>query len=222
MVKTKRKEITKFDVPRLWGYSTMGWEYVEFAGTFGDLLLIWDDDMFKSNNCYKGERWLCVEGVLTKTNFSWAFCLVYGEHRREEKRVVWEELSYIVGLSQVPFCFLGDFNEMLHVEERKGTNSLPVSAEEFKNWVHDMQLMDLPLNDRKFTWFRGRSCSRIDRVLVNIEWTEKFSELRLKGRPRRLLDHYSLIVEDNRVGGGPRPFRSLDSWFTHEDFSEDD
>ncbi|XP_025669884.1 uncharacterized protein [Arachis hypogaea] len=72
--------------------------------------------------------------------------------------------------------------------------------------------------ERKYTWFRGRSCSRIDRVLVNIEWTEKFSDIRLKGGPRGLSDHCPLILEVTRIGGGPRPFRSLDSWFTHEEF----
>ncbi|XP_057755764.1 uncharacterized protein LOC130974943 [Arachis stenosperma] len=120
-------------------------------GLQGGLLLIWDDDLFKANNCYKGERWLCVERVMMKNNFNCAVCLVYGAHEREEKRVVWEELSYVVGLCQ---------------------------------------LVDLSLNDRKFTWFRGRSCSRIDRVLVNIEWVEEFPDVRLKGGPRGLSDHY--------------------------------
>ncbi|XP_016173366.1 uncharacterized protein LOC107615862 [Arachis ipaensis] len=179
LVETKRQDFTKFDVARIWGWNNVGWEFVESAGASGGLLLIWDDDLFKANNCYKGERWLCVEGVMMKNNFNCAVCLVYGAHEREEKRVVWEELSYVAGLCQ---------------------------------------LVDLPLNDRKFTWFRGRSCSRIDRVLVNIEWIEEFPDVRLKGGPRGLSDHCPLIVEDKRIGGGPRPFRTLDSWFTHEDF----
>ncbi|KAL4343819.1 hypothetical protein AHAS_Ahas11G0116500 [Arachis hypogaea] len=32
---------------------------------------------------------------------------------------------------------------------------LIASAEEFKTWVHDTELVDLVLNDRLFTWFRG-------------------------------------------------------------------
>ncbi|XP_072081146.1 uncharacterized protein [Arachis hypogaea] len=218
LVETKRQVLTKFDVARIWGYSSVGWEYVESTGASGGLLLMWDNELFKAVNCNKGEKWLCVEGVMMKTNFTCAFCLVYGVHEREEKRVVWEELSYVAGLCQVPFCFFGNFNDFLHIEERKGASSISVSAEEFKNWVQDMQLLDLPLNDRKFTWFRGRSCSRIDRVLVNIEWMEEFPDVRLKGGPRGLSDHCPLIVEDKRVGDGPRPFRSLDSWFTHDGF----
>ncbi|XP_057760162.1 uncharacterized protein LOC130980508 [Arachis stenosperma] len=218
VIETKREVISKFDVARIWGYSTIGWEYVESRGALGGLLLMWDDAIFKSSNCYKGERWLCVEGVLTKSNFNCAFYLVYGALGREDKRVVWEELSYIVGLCQVHFCLFGDFNEILQIEERKGAINLLASAEEFRDWVHDMQLVDLPLNDRKFTWFRGRSCSRIDRVLVNIEWFEKFPNIRIKGGPRGLSDHWPLIVKVLRVSRGLRLFRSLDSWFTHEGF----
>ncbi|XP_072074014.1 uncharacterized protein [Arachis hypogaea] len=184
----------------------------------GGLLLIWDEGVFQVDQRYKGERWLCVEGVLTKTNFRCAFCLVYGAHGREAKRGVWEELSYVAGLCQIPFCFLGDFNEILQVEDRKGATSLMASSEEFKEWVRDIQLIDLPLTDRKYTWFRGHSCSRIDRVMVNVEWTEVFPDIRIKGGPRGLSDHCPVIMELTRVTGPPRPFRSLDAWFTHEGF----
>nr|XP_025675981.1 uncharacterized protein LOC112776161 [Arachis hypogaea] len=113
---------------------------------------------------------------------------------------------------------MGDFNEVIQIEERKGQDRLTTSAEDFKDWIQDMQLLDLPLNNRKFTWFRGRSCSCIDRVLLSVEWIEEFSKIRLKGGPRGLSDHCPIIVEDSKFRGGPRPFQSLDSWFTYEGF----
>nr|XP_025703077.1 uncharacterized protein LOC112803834 [Arachis hypogaea] len=164
------------------------------------------------------ERWLCVEGVMLKSGFNCAFMLVFGAHNRDEKTHVWEELSYIAGLCQVLCCFLGGFNEIVHVEERKDATSLPRSAEDFKVWIQDMHLVDLSLTDRKFTWFRGRSCSRIDRALVNVEWLEEFPKTRLRRGPRGLSDHCPIIVEDKKLRGGPRPFRSLDSWFAHDGF----
>ncbi|XP_057730747.1 uncharacterized protein LOC130946081 [Arachis stenosperma] len=196
----------------------MGWEYVESDGASGGLLLIWDDGFFKLRNCYKGERWLCVERILSEKSVDCAFFLVYGAHTRDEKRVVWEELSYMAGLCPGVCCFLGDFNEIGQVEERRGLESLPLSTQDYKNWVHDMGLVDLPISDRKFTWFRGQSCSRIDRALVSLEWLEAFPETRLRGGSRGLSDHCPIIVEEKRLRVGPRPFRSLDSWFTHEGF----
>ncbi|XP_016172882.1 uncharacterized protein LOC107615313 [Arachis ipaensis] len=40
----------------------------------------------------------------------------------------------------------------------------------------------------------------------------------MRGGPRVLSNHCPMIVEDTRVSGSPRPFRSLDSWFTYEGF----
>ncbi|XP_025636103.1 uncharacterized protein [Arachis hypogaea] len=179
---------------------------------------MWDIMLFRMNNCYKGEIWLCVEGVLLKNDYRCAFCLVYGAHTRAGKLAVWEELSFIAGLCQVSICYMGDFNEVTQVEERKDQDRLTASAEDFKSWVQDMQLVDLPLNDRNYTWFRGSSCSRIDRVLVSLEWTEEFPEIRLKGGPRGLSDHCPIIVQNTICRDGLRPFRSLDSCFTHEGF----
>ncbi|XP_016193022.1 uncharacterized protein LOC107633948 [Arachis ipaensis] len=218
LIETKKEVLTKFDVVQLWGNDVVGWEFVGSEGASGGLLLMWDETVFNMRNCHKGARWLCVDGVLVKNNFRCAFCLVYGEHIREEKLIVWEELSFISGLCQLPFCFMGDFNEITQVEERKGATSMLVSAVEFKDWIQDMELVDLVLSDCRFTWFRGQSCSRIDRVLVSLEWLEEFPETRLRGGPRGLSDHCPLVMDVTRMGGGPKPFRSLDSWFTHDGF----
>ncbi|XP_057754649.1 uncharacterized protein LOC130973966 [Arachis stenosperma] len=121
-------------------------------------------------------------------------------------------------VSGAALCFGGDFNEILHLEERKGVTTLSASAAEFRTWINDMELIDLPLNDRTYTWFRGQLCSRIDRSLVSLEWLDVYPETRLRSGPRGLSDHCPLVMEDSRRIEGPRPFRSLNSWFTHEGF----
>ncbi|XP_016199516.1 uncharacterized protein LOC107640514 [Arachis ipaensis] len=113
---------------------------------------------------------------------------------------------------------MGNFNEIVHIEERKGATSLSASAEDFRTWINDMELMDLTLNDHKYTLFRGQSCSHIDRILVRLEWLDAYPDTQLRGEPRGLSDHCSLIVEDRRIVQGSRPFHSLDSWFTHKGF----
>ncbi|KAL4307216.1 hypothetical protein AHAS_Ahas16G0256100 [Arachis hypogaea] len=140
LVETKKELVTNLDVSRIWGRDGACWEFVSSIGTYGGLLLIWDEGIFKLTNCYKGDRCLCVEGVVVKDNFNCAICLVYGPHERAKKASVWEELSYIAGLVQVPFCCLGDFNEILHLEERKGATRLSASAEDFRAWINDMEL----------------------------------------------------------------------------------
>ncbi|KAL4381057.1 hypothetical protein AHAS_Ahas04G0095400 [Arachis hypogaea] len=110
------------------------------------------------------------------------------------------------------------FNKIVHIEERKGTTNLSASAEDFRAWINDIELVDLTINDRKYTWFRGHSRSHIDRSLVNLEWLDVYPDTHLRRGPRGLSDHCPLIVEDRRIAQGPRPFCSLDTWFTHEGF----
>lgn len=65
---------------------------------------------------------------------------------------------------------LGDFNEIIKVEERRGQQAETASMRDFKQWLEDCLLIDLPFKNRKFTWRRGKSQSRIDRVLCEGEF----------------------------------------------------
>ncbi|PNY11564.1 hypothetical protein L195_g008173 [Trifolium pratense] len=73
------------------------------------------------------------------------------------------------------WCIAGDFNSISSVEERRGLSqgTSPTSEmREFRSFVEDLELEDLPLLGRRFTWFHsnGRAMSRIDRFLVSPEW----------------------------------------------------
>ncbi|XP_057724120.1 uncharacterized protein LOC130940088 [Arachis stenosperma] len=71
---------------------------------------------------------------------------------------------------------------------------------------------------RKFAKQKAKMRRRIDRAMVSIEWLEAFPETCLRGGPRGLSDYCLIIVEDKMMWSGLRPFRSLDSCFTHEGF----
>ncbi|MCI31605.1 frigida-like protein, partial [Trifolium medium] len=123
------------------------------------------------------------------------------------------------------WCVIGDFNAVLQLDERRGVNSqsmLDVSLEsrEFNNLVTDMDLMDLPVLGRKFTWFHpnGRAMSRIDRAMVSEEWVNFWGISSLWVLPRSVSDHCPLILRSGNVDWGPRPFRFNNHWLQNKDF----
>lgn len=65
---------------------------------------------------------------------------------------------------------MGDFNAVTRVEERKGRNDGCLSQEiiEFNNCIADMELIDVVVAGKKFSWFcsDGISMSRFDRFIV--------------------------------------------------------
>lgn len=86
----------------------------------------------------------------------------------------------------------------------------------FRDWVKDNNLIDIPLNGRKFTWKRGNSKSKLDRILCDHNWFIKFPNLTLKASHTHVSDHVSLILNLEMVNNwGPKPFRSLDTWLVH-------
>ena len=81
-----------------------------------------------------------------------------------------------------------------------------------------MCLFDLDIHGRKFTWSKGSSSSRIDKMTAETEWLLKFLDMKLKALPSKLSDHSPLFLEVSSQGRNPKPFRCLDAWFTHSDF----
>lgn len=73
--------------------------------------------------------------------------------------------------------YVGDFNAVTSASERRGINDqvspgVVLECQEFKGFLDDMFLFDLPLLGRKFTWFlpNGPAMSRLDRILLSEGW----------------------------------------------------
>lgn len=93
----------------------------------------------------------------------------------------------------------------------------------FHDSISDFFLIDLPLTNIHHTWSNFRaaaSCSRIDRNSVTKEWMEKLLKTHLKGLPRLVSDHVSLIIDTNHPKGGPTPFRFENMWFLRKELKQ--
>ena len=79
----------------------------------------------------------------------------------------------------------------------------------FNSFLGDMDLEDLNVLGRCFTWYHpnGRSMSRIDRMLVSEEWEMVWGESALWVMPRDVSDHCPLVLKNGGWSWGPTPFR---------------
>jgi hypothetical protein len=91
---------------------------------------------------------------------------------------------------------------------------------EFGDFIVSMDLVDLPLLGRKFTWFHpnGSSMSRIDRFLISEEWLNDWGGCSLWSLPRDISDHCPLILKRSNFDWGPKPFRFNNHWLVHKDY----
>jgi hypothetical protein len=90
----------------------------------------------------------------------------------------------------------------------------------FGDFIRSMDLVDLPVLGRRFSWFHsnGISMSRIDRMLVSEDWLTLWNSPSLWILSRSVSDHCPLVLRTNCVDWGPKPFRFNNHWLHHKDF----
>ncbi|XP_057734785.1 uncharacterized protein LOC130950290 [Arachis stenosperma] len=205
-------------IRNLWGDNSIDWAGVESSSSVGGIICMWRNNFLVCSDIFRSDRWIVVKGCIKELRFDCAICVVYGPHLRDEKKAFWDGLMEVKKTVGVPIMYGGDFNKILKEEERKGNRTLSQSSREFKQWVSHMELMDMNLSGRRFTWYGGKCCSRIDRVFVDCEWQEVTKDLCLKGLNRALSDHCPLLLASEDLNWGSKPFRTMDAWLLHGNF----
>ncbi|GKU90763.1 hypothetical protein SLEP1_g4714 [Rubroshorea leprosula] len=147
---------------------------------------------------------------------------VYSPCDIEGKRLLWEEIKKAVTTSRGNWCVLGDFNAVKSQHERVGSSGNIREMREFKQFIHDSGLVDLPLVGRKFTCYHsnGNAISRLDRILLSEEWLLNWEDVTQWGLKRTISDHCPVILKNEKVDWGPKPFRLFDVWMEKPGFRE--
>ncbi|WJX17552.1 hypothetical protein P8452_07455 [Trifolium repens] len=91
---------------------------------------------------------------------------------------------------------------------------------EFGSFLEDLELVDLNLLGRRFTWYQpnGRAMSRLDRILISDEWANRWGNCSLWALPRDVSDHCPLILKYLQEEWGPKPFRFKNFWLENKKF----
>jgi exonuclease III len=125
---------------------------VDSAEKSGGLALFWDDGIVVDIKNYSQRH---INGVVFGRGFEvpWNFTGFYG-HPNASKRVeAWALLKYLAHMDSAPWVCIGDFNEILTLEEKWGGGGRPNSQmEAFRQTLENCGLSDLGYRGPKFTW----------------------------------------------------------------------
>jgi hypothetical protein len=167
---------------------------------------------------------VCLEwGVLKSICF---VVNVYSKCDFVSKRRLWNNITMSnEGFGSGKWCVMGDFNAVLHPEERRGANVELSSSREmrgFRSFLDEVGLVDLPLLGRRFTWYHsnGVAMSRIDRGWVSPEWMEEWGDCSVWVCSRDVSDHCPLVLKYADNAWGPKPFRFNNYWLDHKNFKK--
>ncbi|XP_050876677.1 uncharacterized protein LOC127080400 [Lathyrus oleraceus] len=167
-------EVYEFLVFSLWGSPHCDWSFILFVGSSRGFPSIWCSSKHKSFFSFPGPGFL---GVCLELGVHKAVCYVVNVYFKclvNDIEDMWFDLcSCKTECGGVIWCVMGDFKFANYPSKRlRGHNSstslgnIDCSA---SNFISQMELVDLPLLGRKFTWFhpRGDTCNRLDKISVS-------------------------------------------------------
>ncbi|GKV07790.1 hypothetical protein SLEP1_g19511 [Rubroshorea leprosula] len=219
---TKLEVVDRRLCRRVWGSDNFDWIFKPSEGLSGGLLCIWESTVFKMKEVFEGRSFVGVFGAWGEERIPVHFVNIYSPCTLAGKRELWEELGNLINRRKGRWCVGGDFNAVTRVEERAGCKDPTIEMNDFNSFIHDAGLIDLPLIGRKYTWYssNGRQMSRIDRFLIFVDWLEKWGDVKQWGLGRSVSDHCPLVLKNEKVDWGPKPFKFFDAWLEQPDCKE--
>ncbi|XP_028084671.1 uncharacterized protein LOC114285783 [Camellia sinensis] len=193
---------------------------VDSIGLSGGLLCNWDPKVFQLQACCSSRRFIMFLGTLFKS-FDCVILNLYAPDSVGDRKKLWDSLIKLKMNFQNPWCLCGDFNEIKNISERKGCYRRDRGMKDLNDFIDKCELNDMPLRGRKFMWCNSaeaKKWSRIYRVFVDPKWIERFN-LKLWRLPRCISDLCPLLLMGNERDWGPKPFRFLNAWALHSNFT---
>lgn len=123
---------------------------------------------------------------------------VYGPCDHASKPLFLDSLRNISSTMAGPWVIMGDFNLLRDSEEKSTDNFDQSEADCFNDFINALELQDIPLLDRLYTWSNNQASPtlcRLDRALVNLEWSLLFPDSVLASNTRSTSDHVPIILQ---------------------------
>ncbi|XP_060182548.1 uncharacterized protein LOC132612262 [Lycium barbarum] len=152
---------------------------------------------------------------------------VYAKCTSTERKDLWDSLATVSANIDAPWCIGGDFNVIMDSNEKMG--GLPHRAYKSIDFISCMDqcgVTDIGFVGSKYTWCnnwepRYKIRKRLDRILVNDQWEQKFQKNMVKHLARTGSDHRPLLLKCQDTSNNfISYFRFLNFWTEQEDFLE--
>jgi len=206
-------------VSNMWHGQNIKWFYIEAQGRSDGLLAMWDDDLFRVDSVEFAGSWISLFGSFIDDAFDCVITGYYGAGSRSERAASWMELTELRhAFSNYPWFLIGDFNETLSKADRSSDLLDRRGASEFQAFIDGCELVEYPLVNHRFNWFRGSSMNRLDRAFAHTQCLSHFSSLKLIRLDHGLSDHCPILVGKEQVNWGWKPFKCLDCWLMAPSF----
>lgn len=203
-----------------------GFEFVPAAGTRGGIIVAWRTDRVALSNFQSADTFLAAEAKLTNSDVMFNLVTVYGPQATDDK------LNFLADLKNLylnlmptdrPCILAGDFNLIAAAADKNNSRINRRCLTAFRGFINDLQLRDLYLQGRRYTWSneqRQATMVRLDRVLFNEEWDAQFPGCLLQALSSEMSDHCPLLLSCDAGFQHHRRFRFENHWVKLDGYKE--
>ena len=158
----------------------------------------------------------------------WRMTGFYGFPESSRRRDSWNLLRTLSDVSSLPWVCIGDFNDLLAANEKRGKHKHPNwKLQGFKQAVSDSGLLDIGMEGYQFTWERSRGTDnwveeRLDRVLATDLWISRFKEAQVWSLESSTSDHLPIFIDPKPLAHSRRlkRFRFENMWLREANCAE--
>lgn len=199
---------------------------VDREGRSGGLAVIWKSS-FQCSIINYSSNFINMQ-VQDAARGNWRLTSFWGYSDTSRRRQSWNLLRELASMSNDPWCIIGDFNDLLTSDDKRGGAERPSWLYNgFRSAVNDCNLHDLPLEGYQFTWFKSLGTpraveERLDRVLHSSSWISLFPSARLLNLVAATSDHSPILLklEQENYIHPKRSFRFENSWLLDQSLAD--
>ncbi|XP_074352235.1 uncharacterized protein LOC141691391 [Apium graveolens] len=171
-----------------------------------------------------------IDLVVKERNGSeWRLTGFYGYPERGRRQESWNLIRSLASASTLPWCVLGDFNDLMHNDEKKGRHKHPQNLlNGFRNTIEDCSLIEVDLKGGDFTWEKSKGTTnwvqeRLDRCFASSDWWSRFSLCTLTIFYAIVSDHEPIKLElvNTKIPSNQFRFRFENTWLKESSFHEE-
>ena len=158
-----------------------------------------------------------------------AYDWFYGMLERNHGRDSWNLLRSLHSRSSLPWCVIGDMNDLLEESDKKGNvEHLAWLFRGFRDAVFDCGLTYVSLEGYPFTWERGKGTptwveEKLDHCLASDAWLNLFPQVKLLNLIALVSDHSPILLQTYGSIAKKRRFRKFqfeNSWLSEPELHQ--
>jgi hypothetical protein len=188
--------------------------YLSAVGTRGGILIAWKSEVVTISNPHLSNNAITVR-VGDAGAAGWWFTGVYSPHTDVDKCLFLQELKDVRDLHPGPWAVAGDFNLIVDAADKNNANLNRRMMGKFRKLLAELELKELYLNGRRYTWSNEResgTLERLDRVFSTVDWEVAFPSSFLSAMSSSTSDHCPLLLTLALQFGSRKRFRFESFW----------